>query len=741
MNKNAPRSRQKTRAAALVLSLLAAGAIWFVTRGAARDPAGPAVTVRDDHADVAAPGEDPNRSQRRERPDERTAESDSHEAPAAPAATSSMQIRVRRADGLSTAGTHVVAWHDEIVECSGDAGVEGAVELPWSEAARKAVVAAPSHPLVWTEIPAGASVHEVVVPANASVEGVVRVDGLAPRESVEVRLALSDGTPWCASDALPPAVSARLGAGRGLWTSNVPARTDADGRFVFTGLSPGRGVHVVIPQGFVFRDTRAHPYRFVETDVPAQGVFLDLLALPRFTGRVVTSEGTPVVNAVVVLSGTHATGEFASQTKSGADGRFVVCAPFLDPRSLAVTVTDADGRAERRTPIDATSESSRDLGEVRLADVRTVEVRVRDVDGQPVSGAIAVEAHQVVSGAPTDGEGRATLRVWGDPPRVHVGANGFVSAPLDVTTGAAEPIDVVLSRAAVLEVKVNGGPNLRLSTFRLDLSSPGALFDSPRGKYDEIASLTGGASAVAEGSPDGRSASIRLEARDRPQFVVSGLRSAVPVRLRLLDIVGTVHADREISLAAGERRVVVLDVPAPRPFGGTVVDGAGNPVANACVQLSQPDVADDWITVSGPPVLTTRDGRFAFQEIRTGRLRVAVSAAGHPVWTHLALDIPESGRELVVRLEPARRLRVTLRDATGAPVDDAVVHLERTAPGEDGATTSSRSGGTGSEGSWQFDDGPLGAVVVVVKLDSGGESRFTVADAAENVTFTVSRGR
>jgi hypothetical protein len=244
-------------------------------------------------------------------------------------------------------------------------------------------------------------------------------------------------------------------------------------------------------------------------------------------------------------------------------------------------------------------------------------------------------------------------------------------------------------------------------------------------------------SAVAEGSPDGRGARVRLAVRDRPSFLVSGLRATSPFRLRLLDVLGTVHAEREVTLAAGERRIVVLDVPASRSFHGTVMDEAGRPIANAFVQPSQSGLAAEWVTISGPPVRTSRDGRFAFDQVRTDRLRVVVTAAGHPLWTRDSVDVPATGADLPVRLHAARRLRVALRHAAGAAIGDAVVRVGTETPGDDGAISSSRAVGHDANGVWQFDDCPLGPAVVIAQLADGTEWKFPVADGAEDVTLTV----
>jgi RNA polymerase sigma-70 factor (ECF subfamily) len=663
-----------------------------------------------------------------------------------------LRITVRREDGGSAVGARVLAWHGDAIDASDAAGQDGVVELPAADVDRNAVVAAPGHPLVRTNVPAGATSLEVLVSAGASVEGVVHVDGDTPKEAIQLTLHRERGL-WISADEIPRAVAARLGDGAGYWTESVPTTTSDDGRFAFTGLAPGERVYVLAPWTYGLREMSPTSADFVPTAgfarrdavAPARGIFLDLLRRPYAAGRVVR-QGRPVAGAKVTLSvKTSDKGGCMSTIETSSDGRFLIPAPSFEILSMSIEVAD-QGRGRRTVDVPIENRIAHDLGDVELAEVRTVALHVHDDAGRAITGAIALavagphDAPELLSDAPSDASGDLTIRVADSVTRVRVGALGFRVADVDVAGATAAPLDVRLSPTTVLVVEMTGALPGPLETTRLLFDASGPMFDTADGRDDALWVRAGAAPPAREewpheGSEDSSATFLGVGAS---RFTVCGLRPATSLRLRVLDTYGAQLAEQPLVLASGERRSIAITLPAPRRLSGRVVDRAGRAATGAWIIATYGE-SDPWSHPS-KAIGADANGAFLFDDVRGERLSLCAYVGNNSTLAqaNVTVDVPTDGRVLLVRLESGRPIRVTLRDAAGALVRDARVRAER--PGLDGTdVVSSRDMEEESPGCYAANNAPTGSVSVVVKLDDGAVHRFPVAEAAEDVTLTLPR--
>ncbi|MCP3918193.1 MAG: sigma-70 family RNA polymerase sigma factor [bacterium] len=107
---------------------------------------------------------------------------------------------------------------------------------------------------------------------------------------------------------------------------------------------------------------------------------------------------------------------------------------------------------------------------------------------------------------------------------------------------------------------------------------------------------------------------------------------------------------------------------------GAVVDEHGVPRAGAMVFL---DAASGAAVAPMFATHTDSEGHFEFDSVRAGRRRLLVRAAGLALWRGVAEVTPGERSAIDVRLEPGMSVAGTVTDATGAPVDAALVYATR----------------------------------------------------------------
>lgn len=437
-----------------------------------------------------------------------------------------------------------------------------------------------------------------------------------------------------------------------------PWVTRDDGTFRASPASPGR-VRAVV-----------HHPQYVETQsdvvslAPGGEAHVEVVmhAGGTLEGRVLDSRDRPVEGARVVVSAIRGSVERA--TRSASDGTFAFAALPTDvvlTASVDADETQPDARMTVSIPEGGKQEVTVHMPEAR----DPLPVKVTDARGMPV-GAAQVSASSVAPDVPlrttsfTDRDGAAALkRARGVALRLEVSAPGF--APRVLVTQGSEP-----------ELAVELAPA-----------------ESAHGEV--VASRGRDAIAGAEVTLVTDLGVRRVRTDATGSFALSGL-AAGPAKLQVR-AAGYAPATRDVTVPdSGGRR----DAELPRvelgeegAVEGTVVDGAGNPVAGARVAR---DRVPTWLAVGATPAgiaVTDPQGRFTLRELgegtvtleayapdvgraRKGDVRVISGRTTTGVTLALGRD---TGDDAASRDPGASgNVAVTLGE-TGAPVDVVVVSV------------------------------------------------------------------
>lgn len=387
----------------------------------------------------------------------------------------------------------------------------------------------------------------------------------------------------------------------------------------------------------------------------------------------------------------------------------------------------AESAGHRRTEAQfTTSKPAVDVA-VKLHPLPQMTARVVTRDREPIPGAIAARLSGEVI-AVADGTGRLTFDVdpeqW--PETIAISAAGFGTAtvPIPRARVSADLFDVVLTSGSKLEVTLeqeNGDTPVTLELYKrtydvpddtpiatkiVDAAESAATFaDIAAGTYvlrargSESTQRFGMKFSVRDGEEKKivlplRSSTLAIQtllgeaplASARVElFSLDGLwREAFRgdasgrVQLRLWQlgkISATVSAEPTLTVpfrasqtfASGEDADWTIRV-STRKVRGRIVDAssdAGVKEANVALQ-----VKGQYSAI----VTTDSDGRFVFTSVVPGQHTVSAAADGYQHDTvHYTFLESEEAHEVTVPLRPAAVARLTVRDASGAPIANALV--------------------------------------------------------------------
>lgn len=470
--------------------------------------------------------------------------------------------------------------------------------------------------------------------------------------------------------------------------SPLEGGTDREGRFSLTRLPVGwRFRLAVTATGFATLTRRG----FLE----AGGLDLGDLLLPRgviLAGRVRDTEGRPASG--VVVEARRPSGARMAPTMSGAlmsvrsDERGAFLFAGLPPESSFVVAARKGAGAFAVLTVDGlTAGDRRDGLDLVLPPSRSLQGRVVDQDGSPLSGAVILTAGALgsVSGAWSKTYGRVEVRtnaegrfVLGDLPRSRIDLRVRAPGHLErlVLVGKDETtVEVRLEASPLVFGRITGPDGRGLSPFSLRVL--GGLDESRAlGRVvlgDAARSLAG----VEKG--EGYFAILDLSSR-RGALEVSAPGFAKTVRTLPLD------------LAAGERRRMDIVLEREVECRGVVVDArTGEPVGGALVLVDQErsELLQTHMThhrsqaegASGDSVPrgvhTNAEGAFSLKGLPKGR---HVVMAVHPDYLSspsVPFLLQGTKDDLRLLLDPAASVEGVVRDASGEPVAGAQVALFR----------------------------------------------------------------
>lgn len=616
---------------------------------------------------------------------------------------------------------------------------DGCVAVAAGETLRRALVIAPGRPPCVVEVPPGEGVSEIALPGGAAVSGVVRIDGLPPREPVVLQFGYADARTFVGEEAVA-AISPYYSLG--FEPHRVGAVAGEGGRFRFDGLPDAGPGGIRIPDWLAFRE-RPALLRAQDVAIPACDVLLDLVSFPRVRGRVLSADA-PLAGAFVRVEWTTADGGRSSRTRVvDADGSFLRPVESLDAREVAIVVSDPENRTERAVALPSPLPPIIDLGVIEIAPAASARIRVSGPDGLPITGAVVASGPggEHIEGE-TGADGVLEFAAVGGRADVCVAARGFVCtrAAWDVE-GERAPHAVMLVPAPLLTVRLDVGQarGPRVAA-KLRIDAPAGFFPAPSGPSGP-ALIAAGASPIdaLSHAPEGETQWYAASAT-APEWTVLDLAPDVPCRYAVIDGYGTRIADGELRLAAGERRALSI-----APSGGArtvtiaVTDEHGRPIHGAAVRVSDAAPGDD----AGPQLCylpTDGDGRAVFGAFRADRAAIRVEHPGRAARVEPSVVVGADGLVLTVRLVPERRLVVRVVDEAGEPVADASVEASIPGAPESGAAFCGWTGVETVPGVCRLAGAPEGALVVTAQSPDGRSGELRVTPEETEVTITLRDG-
>jgi hypothetical protein len=319
----------------------------------------------------------------------------------------------------------------------------------------------------------------------------------------------------------------------------------------------------------------------------------------------------------------------------------------------------------------------RDLGELELAPVRLLRLRVRDSSGAPVAGAAAAITNTSSESSLTDAEGVSSIAVNAEGGELRVAKLGYTTAVVALgpeSGGTHGLVDVELAPGNRLSIDVRlpdgSPPTMPHTVVRLISTDPPFAGDRPT--PDPLLQYTGVSTPYLEGDlwyfPDVNG-----------RIGLGGFKpgAQVAIELRGNSLGETLDESFVVMEAAGSKTIVLRSQLAPRPFTSLVRSQDGEPVHGATC------------TITGEQAYTRNlgtddQGRVTFNGIFADSIpMLQISADGFVPVTLRNVPVPGGGAERVFTLVRAREVTIEVVDERGRALDSPAEVVVRPAGGPD----------------------------------------------------------
>lgn len=390
----------------------------------------------------------------------------------------------------------------------------------------------------------------------------------------------------------------------------MTTRTDVGGAFTFAGLVPTSSGTLGVPlaEPYWLRPQESSLPVLCEREArlprPMTGIALSLTQLPTVRGRIVWGDSSVATGAGINARVEFAGGGHSAMIGAGIDahGRFEVgfassrrCEheAWLDPKNhkaiarLVMSLWHPDARQRPQHEWLATElGADLDVGDLVLERAPALHVVVRDTDDKPIAAA-RLEGRMP---ALTSADGRGVVLVAEAGQRTfRIGAPGCLVEHYAATNGTgteADPLRFTLRRGNRLTVRVQPA-ELAFADLRVELHSTSSPFTAPEKMVwwpSPMHVAAGSTQTSHAGTHADGSGNALFDLSDTGLVTFASLVPDVPVRLRVLDRIGAIVAERPIRLPGPEEREEVEF--ATRDRAATIdalvtLDGA--PLANATI--------------------------------------------------------------------------------------------------------------------------------------------------------------
>jgi hypothetical protein len=534
---------------------------------------------------------------------------------------------------------------------SGRTGADGRAEVRAYPGQRATVaVWSAAFRLHEEEIPLDPATVRIVVPTGSRVAGRVLIAGRPPSGPILVALATMESMAY-----------------------DHTAHSDAEGRFEFFNLAPEWQGRFVVEDGFEILGAGdpddAQTRRILVLAGPNDRLEVPLVELPAIKGRILRNATLEGVQGMVMAAFSSGSETTTSTHASEPDGRFRVPLAAGDRASHHATVRLCDwSRLGTRTvELPGPFESVLDLGDVELAAVRSIAIKVRDPEGKPVAGAYATISETWVKSEPTADDGTSTIRVDGRGADLRVGKLGYATSVVKLSGDEPGPIEIELRQGNVLtiETKLPDGSAPPEGLLAVTLRAQVPFFRTQHGTSDELTTASGATESYAETiGEDEASAEFPVGADGRIVVggFVAGAQFTVELRGRALD---EILDQRFVTIGASERKAIAFTTPSmPQAFRGVVRTLDGSPIDEADVWLQ---VKESREIVQGY-ALSGAEGRFEVVGIFAPAVQVVIRKDGFVPWRQTDVPVPPPGAERDFVLTPSRDVLVEIVDEHGRAV-------------------------------------------------------------------------